>query len=138
MSNLLDFFKNGVSLPALKEGKYEVVLKSTEFVVNNNNPDNSYIRVTLQDITNGREIITNKFEQGFKIMISHLKKQLSMEDEEVKVQDFLQDLITDETSFNIWITNYVSETQRTSINVNFLPPLEGLASNGISPAELGL
>lgn len=121
-SNLKDFFYNGVSRPILKEGEYNVKLLKTEFIDHAQNP---YVKVTLKDVETGREITTNKFDRGFQIMIAHLKKQLGLEDEEVKVQDFLQDLIKKEVQFNIWITIYTdANTQRSNTNINFLKPLE--------------
>ena len=124
MSDLLDFFRNGVSLPVLKDGKYEVTLKSVEYVNNEINPNNSYIRVKMEDTTSKREIFTNKFNGNFQIMISHLKKQLGREDEEIKVQDFLNGLINDKTEFSIWVETWTNEeTSRSNLNINFLPPL---------------
>ena len=125
MSDLLDFFKNGKSLPVLKEGKYEVTLKSAEFMENETNPNNSYIRITMEETATKREIFTNKFNGNFQIMISHLKKQLGREDEEFMVQDFLKELIDTKKAFYIWVENWTDEnTGRTNINVNFLPPLQ--------------
>lgn len=121
-SNLKDFFYNGVSKPVLKEGEYTVHLTKTEYVEHEQNP---YVRVYLVDANNEREITTNKFDRGFQIMIAHLKKQLGLEDEEIKVQDFLKDLIENETQFKIWITIYTDPTtQRSNTNINFLKPLE--------------
>lgn len=121
-SNLREFFYNGVSRPILKEGEYNVTLLKTEFIDHEKNP---YIKVTLKDVETGREITTNKFDRGFQIMIAHLKKQLGLEDEEVKIQDFLKNLIEKETKFNIWITIYTdANTQRSNTNINFLKPLE--------------
>lgn len=121
-SNLKEFFYNGVSKPVLKEGEYTVKLLKTEFVDHEQNP---YVKVTLKDVETGREITTNKFDRGFQIMIAHLKKQLELEDEEIKVQDFLKELIDNETNFNIWVTIYTdAKTQRSNTNINFLKPLE--------------
>lgn len=122
MNDLLNFYQNGKSLPILREGKYNVVLKGTELVVNETNPNNSYVKVTLQT-TEGRTITTNKFDRGFRIMLSHLKKQLQREDEEVGVQEFLNELITNATPLNIWVTIYTDpETLRSNTNINFLEP----------------
>lgn len=122
MNDLLNYYQNGKSLPVLREGKYDVVLKATEFVANETNPNNSYIKVTLET-TEGRTITTNKFDRGFKIMLAHLKKQLHREDEEVGVQDFLNELITNATPLNIWVTIYTDpNTLRSNTNINFLEP----------------
>jgi hypothetical protein len=122
MNDLLNFYKSGKSLPILREGKYDVVLKATELVENKTNPNNSYIKVTLVT-SEGRTITTNKFDRGFRIMLSHLKKQLQREDEEVVVQDFLNELIENKTKFNVWVTIYTDpNTLRSNTNINFLEP----------------
>lgn len=121
-TTLKDFFYNGTSKAVLKEGKYEVKLLNTEYI---EHPQNPYIKVTLQEIATNREITTNKFDRGFQIMIAHLKKQLQKEDQDVKVQEFLNDLIQQGTVFNIWVTIYTdSNTKRSTTNINFLEPLE--------------
>ena len=124
MNALQEFYQNGKSLPVLREGKYDVTLKSTAYVANEQNPNNSYIKVVLETDA-GRQISTNKFNRGFQIMIAHLKKQLGLEDEEVVVQEFLTKLIEDKTSFNVWVTVYTDpNTKRSNTNINFLEPLE--------------
>ena len=56
-------------------------------------------------------------------MLSHLKKQLQREDEEVVVQDFLNELIENKTQFNVWVTIYTDpNTLRSNTNINFLEP----------------
>ena len=95
MNKLLELYEKGISKPVLKPGKYPVVLKKTEFVLNEKDENNSYIRVTMETTDESkREIQTNKFDRGFQIMISHLKKQLGREDEEVVIKDFDEFFIT--------------------------------------------
>ncbi|MBQ7306901.1 MAG: hypothetical protein IJW82_00040 [Clostridia bacterium] len=124
MNALQEFYQNGKSLPILREGKYDVVLKSTAYVANETNPNNSYIKVILET-NEGRQISTNKFNRGFQIMIAHLKKQLGREDKEVVVQEFLNELINNKTPLNIWVTIYTDpNTKRSNTNINFLEPLD--------------
>ena len=118
--SLKDYYESGVSRALLREGKYQVVLKDATYV---EHPQNPYIRITLQDVISGRDISTNKFDRGFRIMIAHLKKQLNMEDEEVAVQGFLQNLIETHQPFNIWITIYTDAKKHNQTNINFLEPL---------------
>ena len=126
MNKLLELYEKGVSKPVLKPGKYPVELKKTEFVLNEKDENNSYIRVTMETTdASKREIQTNKFDRGFQIMISHLKKQLGREDEEVVIKDFLENLITNNTQFDIWVTTYEDpNTMRKQTNINFLEPIE--------------
>ena len=125
-NKLLELYNSGVSKPILKPGKYNVVLKKTEFVLNEKDENNSYIRVTMETTDESkREIQTNKFDRGFQIMISHLKKQLGKEDEEVVIKEFLDELIENKTTFDIWVTTYEDpNTMRKQTNINFLEPIE--------------
>lgn len=138
MSKLLDLYEKGISKPVLKPGKYKVVLKSTEFVLNEKDENNSYIRVTMETVNDPvREIQTNKFDRGFQIMISHLKKQLGKEDEEVVIKTFLDTLIEKEEQFNIWVTTYTDpNTLRTQTNINFLEPIETKKVEVVEDEEL--
>lgn len=125
-NKLLELYEKGKSLPVLHPGKYEVTLKKIEFVLNEKDENNSYFRVTMETTdTAKRAISTNKFDRGFQIMISHLKKQLGKEDEEVFIKAFLDDLIKKNTKFNIWVTTYEDpNTMRKQTNINFLEPIE--------------
>lgn len=138
MNKLLELYEKGVSKPVLKPGKYSVVLKKTEFVLNEKDENNSYIRVTMETTDESkREIQTNKFDRGFQIMISHLKKQLGREDEEVIIKDFLEDLITNNTQFDIWVTTYEDpNTMRKQTNINFLEPIEPKEVEVVNDEEL--
>ena len=138
MNKLLELYEKGVSKPVLKPGKYNVVLKKTEFVLNEKDENNSYIRVTMETTDESkREIQTNKFDRGFSIMISHLKKQLNREDEEVVIKDFLNELIENNTEFDIWVTTYEDpNTLRKQTNINFLEPIETKAVEVVEDEEL--
>ena len=138
MNKLLELYEKGVSKPVLKPGKYNVVLTKTEFVLNEKDENNSYIRVTMQTTdASKREIQTNKFDRGFQIMISHLKKQLNKENEEVVIKAFLDKLIEDKTKFDIWVTTYTDpETMRTQTNINFLEPIEPKKVEVVEDEEL--
>ena len=138
MNKLLELYEKGISKPVLKPGKYTVVLKKTEFVLNEKDENNSYIRVTMETTDESkREIQTNKFDRGFSIMISHLKKQLGREDEEVVIKDFLNELITNNTQFDIWVTTYEDpNTMRKQTNINFLEPIEPKEVEVVNDEEL--
>ena len=138
MNKLLELYEKGISKPVLKPGKYTVVLKKTEFVLNEKDENNSYIRVTMETTDESkREIQTNKFDRGFQIMISHLKKQLGREDEEVVIKDFLEDLIVNNTQFDIWVTTYEDpNTMRKQTNINFLEPIEPKEVEVVNDEEL--
>ena len=109
--------------PALEEGVYEVKMLKHEYVANEKAP---YIKFTFEVLTGtqkGRKLTDNRFEKGFGVMISHLRQQLGRENEEIVVQDFLNDLIKNETKFKIWVVKRtINNTPRT--NFNFLEPIK--------------
>lgn len=119
-NNLISFYKEGISMPQLNEGVYKCKLVSHKLV--DTKPENPYI--ALEFITeNGRTLKENRFNQGFQIFVSHLKQQLGRGDEEIGVLDFLNELVENETEFNIWITKYVpANGGQTRSNFNFLEP----------------
>lgn len=128
-NNLISFYKEGISMPQLNEGVYKCKLISHKLV--DTNPENPY--VALEFVTeSGRTLKENRFNQGFQIFVSHLKQQLGRGDEEIGVLDFLNELIENETKFNIWITKYIpANGGQTRSNFNFLEPRKK-ADTGVS------
>ena len=121
INNLLDLYNNGKLNPALTEGKYEVKLISHEAVQKN---DKTFIKFVFEDIHTGRKITENRFEKGFGIMLAHLREQLHMENQELVIKDFLNDLIKNETVINIWVTRVTFEDGSRKTNINFLEPIK--------------
>ena len=118
-NKLLEMY-NSTFQPALKEGVYQVKMTSHEYVANEKAP---YIKFTFETLDNGRKLTENRFEKGFGVMISHLRQQLGRQDEEIVVKDFLDELIANQTPFNIWVVKrIVNGTPKT--NFNFLEPIE--------------
>lgn len=107
-------------MPQLNEGVYKCKLVSHKLI--DTKPENPYI--ALEFITeNGRTLKENRFNQGFQIFVSHLKQQLGRGDEEIGVLDFLNELVNNQTEFNIWITKYIpANGGQTRSNFNFLEP----------------
>ena len=123
-NKLLEMY-NSTFQPALKEGVYQVKMTSHEYVANEKAP---YIKFTFETIDNGRKLTENRFEKGFGVMISHLRQQLGRQDEEIVVKDFLDELIANQTPFNIWVVKrIVNGTPKT--NFNFLEPIEEATPN---------
>lgn len=119
-NSLVSFYKEGVSKPQLHEGVYDVTL--TKHALVTTNPANPYIALEFTT-ENGRVLKENRFNNGFQIMVSHLKQQLNKGDEEIGVMDFLNELVTKKTPFKIWITKYTpANGGQTRSNFNFLEP----------------
>lgn len=119
-NNLISFYKEGISQPQLKEGVYKCTLVSHKLV--DTKPENPYIALEFKTET-GRILKDNRFNQGFQIFVSHIKQQLGRADEEIGVLELLDELVTNKTEFNIWITKYTpANGGQTRSNFNFLEP----------------
>lgn len=133
-NNLVNFYKEGISMPQLNEGEYKATLKSHKLV--DTKPENPYIALEFET-ENGRILRENRFNQGFQIFISHLKQQLEMGDEEIGVQEFLNKLVEDKTEFTIWVTKYTpANGGQTRSNFHFLEPRKKSEGNGVAVEEV--
>lgn len=133
-NNLVNFYKEGISMPQLNEGEYKATLKSHKLV--DTKPENPYIALEFET-ESGRILRENRFNQGFQIFISHLKQQLGMGDEEVGVQEFLDKLIADKTELTIWVTKYTpANGGQTRSNFHFLEPRKKSEGNGVAVEEV--
>lgn len=133
-NNLINFYKEGISMPQLSEGEYKATLKSHKLV--DTKPENPYIALEFKT-ESGRILRENRFNQGFQIFVSHLKQQLEMGDKEIEVQKFLDKLVADKTEFTIWITKYTpANGGQTRSNFHFLKPREKSEGNGVSVEEV--
>lgn len=129
-NKLVDFYKEGISMPQLNEGEYKAKLIKHALI--DTNPDNPYISLEFQT-TNDRTLRENRFNQGFQIFISHLKQQLNRGDEEIGVQEFLDELVENETEFTIWITKYTpANGGQTRSNFHFLEPRKKSTDTGVT------
>lgn len=133
-NNLVNFYKEGISMPQLNEGEYRATLKSHKLV--DTKPENPYITLEFKT-ESGRILRENSFNQGFQIFISHLKQQLGMGNEEIGVQEFLDKLIEDKTEFTIWITKYTpAKGGQTRSNFHFLEPRKKSEDSGVAVKEV--
>lgn len=128
-TNKLMEMYNSTFQPALAEGTYKVHMKSHEYVANENGASKKpYIKFTFKDVETGRVITENRFDQGFGVMVSHLRQQLGREDEAIQPKEFFDELINNETDITIWVVKrMVNGTQRT--NIHFLEPLPEATPN---------
>ena len=133
-NNLVNFYKEGISMPQLNEGEYKATLKSHKLV--DTKPENPYIALEFET-ESGRILRENRFNQGFQIFVSHLKQQLVMGDEEIGVQEFLDKLVTNKTKFRIWVTKYTpANGGQTRSNFHFLEPRKKSEGSEISIEEV--
>lgn len=117
---LFDFFKHGVSLPKLQEGKYTAQIIKYELVKPEKIDGKPYIKFELQ--LADRVIVDNRFDKGFPIMIEQLKRQLNIENQEVVVQAFFDGLIKDKTTIDIWVSYVEVEGKGVFRNINYEAP----------------
>ena len=128
-TNKLMEMYNSTFQPALAEGVYEVKMLSHEYVANENGASKKpYIKFTFEVLETGRKLTDNKFDNGFGVMVSHLRQQLGRENEAVQPQEFFNELIKNEKPFKIWVVKRtVNGSPKT--NFNFLEPIKEEAPN---------
>lgn len=135
-NNLINFYKEGISMPQLNAGVYKCTLVSHKLV--DTKPENPYVALEFKT-ESGRILKENRFNQGFQIFVSHIKQQLGRGDEEIGVMELLNELVEKKTEFNIWITKYTpANGGQTRSNFNFLEPRKNSdADTGVSvePAD---
>ena len=125
MNNLKDLMNNTFA-GEIAEGKHTVTFKDFRYVENENNPDNSYIAI-LFNVDGKREYKRNFFLRDMSILLSHTRRQLGRENEDIVPGVYLQDLIDKQTELNIWFSYPVVATKsgpRRVQNISWMPPAE--------------
>ena len=125
MNNLRDLMNNTFA-GEIAEGKHTVTFKDFRYVENENNPDNSYIAIIF-NIDGKREYKRNFFFRDMSILLSHTRRQLGRENEDIVPGVYLQDLIDKQTELNIWFSYPVVATKsgpRRVQNISWMPPAE--------------
>lgn len=125
MNNLRDLMNNTFA-GEIAEGKHTVTFKEFRYVENENNPDNSYIAI-LFNVDGKREYKRNFFLRDMSILLSHTRRQLGRENEDIVPGVYLQDLIDKQTELNIWFSYPVVATKngpRRVQNISWMPPAE--------------
>ena len=125
MNNLRQLMNNTFA-GEIAEGKHTVTFKDFKYVENENNPDNSYIAI-LFNVDGKREYKRNFFLRDMSILLSHTRRQLGRENEDIVPGVYLQDLIDKQTELNIWFSYPVVATKsgpRRVQNISWMPPAE--------------
>ena len=125
MNNLKNLMNNTFA-GEIAEGKHTVTFKDFKYVENENNPDNSYIAI-LFNIDGKREYKRNFFLRDMSILLSHTRRQLGRENEDIVPGVYLQELIDAQTELNIWFSYPVVATKsgpRRVQNISWMPPAE--------------
>lgn len=125
MNNLRDLM-NSTFAGEIAEGKHTVTFKDFRYVENENNPDNSYIAI-LFNVDGKRAYKRNFFLRDMSILLSHTRRQLGRENEDIVPGVYLQDLIDKQTELNIWFSYPVVATKngpRRVQNISWMPPAE--------------
>ena len=120
--SLKDFFKEGVSLKALNDGEYKATITNITFVDDAKGNGNDYVRVDLQ--LEDRVLNDNRFDNGFRIFCSQIKRQLDLEDQNISVPELMKEVVGKE--IRVWITNPIVDTQngpQVRRNYNYIPPI---------------
>ena len=125
MNNLRNLMNNTFA-GEIAEGKHTVTFKDFKYVENENNPDNSYIAI-LFNVDGKREYKRNFFLRDMSILLSHTRRQLGRENEDIIPGVYIQDLIDKQTELNIWFSYPVVATKsgpRRVQNISWMPPAE--------------
>ena len=125
MNNLKNLI-NSTFAGEIAEGKHTVTFKDFKYVENENNPDNSYIAI-LFNVDGKREYKRNFFLRDMSILLSHTRRQLGRENEDIVPGVYLQELIDAQTELNIWFSYPVVATKsgpRRVQNISWMPPAE--------------
>ena len=125
MNNLRDLMNNTFA-GEIAEGKHTVTFKDFRYVENENNPDNSYIAI-LFNVDGKREYKRNFFLRDMSILLSHTRRQLGRENEDIVPGVYIQELIDKQTELNIWFSSPVVATKsgpRRVQNISWMPPAE--------------
>ena len=125
MNNLKNLI-NSTFAGEIAEGKHTVTFKDFKYVENENNPDNSYIAI-LFNVDGKREYKRNFFFRDMSILLSHTRRQLGRENEDIIPGVYLQELIDAQTELNIWFSYPVVATKsgpRRVQNISWMPPAE--------------
>lgn len=125
MNNLRDLM-NSTFAGEIAEGKHTVTFKDFRYVENENNPDNSCITIFF-NVDGKREYKRNFFLRDMSILLSHTRRQLGRENEDIVPGVYLKDLIDKQTELNIWFSYPVVATKngpRRVQNISWMPPAE--------------
>ena len=125
MNNLKALMNNKFA-GEIAEGKHTVTFQNFKYVENENNPDNSYIAI-LFNVDGKREHKRNFFLRDMSILLSHTRRQLGREHEDIVPGVYLQELIDTQTELNIWFSYPVVATKsgpRRVQNISWMPPAE--------------
>lgn len=116
-------FMNQKQAPVVLPGKYEeTVIESYEVQTSNNS---TFVRFNFK-LKDGRKVSDNRFEQGLKIMFSHLREQLKLQSEEITPNELFEKCKTQ--PFTIWVEKATIFNANTGLNqrvtnIHFLEPL---------------
>ena len=125
MNNLKNLI-NSTFAGEIAEGKHTVTFKDFKYVENENNPDNSYIAI-LFNVDGKREYKRNFFFRDMSILLSHTRRQLGRENEDIVPGVYLKELIDAQTELNIWFSYPIVATKsgpRRVQNISWMPPAE--------------
>ena len=125
MNNLKNLI-NSTFAGEIAEGKHTVTFKDFKYVENENNPDNSYIAI-LFNVDGKREYKRNFFLRDMSILLSHTRRQLGRENEDIVPGVYLKELIDAQTELNIWFSYPIVATKsgpRRVQNISWMPPAE--------------
>lgn len=110
----------------ITEGQHTALLKNWEYKPDNSgNEANDYIKVDFI-IDEDRPYTRNMFTRDVSIMLSHIRRQLGRANEDINPGTFLDSLIKNDTTIEIWFSYPIVPTRsgpQRRQNVAFIAPV---------------
>lgn len=112
----------------LGEGKNKVTLTGWKYTPHKTDPTNDYIEMTFNRSEGNIPYKRNMFERDISIAVSHIRRQLNMQNETLPdIGGFFDKLISDKIELDMWVTYPVVPTKngpQKRQNIYFLEPIE--------------
>lgn len=86
----------------LAEGKHKATITNWTYNENTKNHNNDYIQLSLT-IDGELNYKRNMFERDMSIFLSHTRKQLNKQNENINPTEYLNELVSNKTELDLWV-----------------------------------
>ena len=124
----------------ITEGEHSAIMTGWNMVNNDQNPDYSYIRMEFM-IDGKSSFAKNMFARDITFFLSHTRRQLGRETEDLYPGEYFDELITNKTPLQIWFSYPTVDTRngaREVQNISFIAPTQPNTATTASSDDEGL